>query len=190
MAQRIQASYEAVKPPEDFMSEYVDETSITGLPTTRRPDLLQERIGPSIIWTEDVRKEAINVEPSQKYVKWGVQWHHQPLYMVLTALLGVFLGASHHVYYAILSGTLAGPNGRQQWAHAIGNILSILVATSFAVANRIAYKQYFWTVVRRKAYSIKALDALHSLTSDPLGFLQIEIWWNATLAALLATVCW
>lgn len=86
------------------------------------------------------------------------------------AFSGLCLAIGHHVYYSKLDHTPAGNEGRQQWAHTFGNIFAVSVATLFAVANRLAYKQCFWTIVRRKSFTLKALDSLFSLTSDLLGF--------------------
>lgn len=131
-----------------------------------------------------------DVQLSQRPIEWGVKWGQQPAFMILCALLGFLLAMGHHALYLKLDHTFAGSEGRQQWAHGFGNILAILVATSFAFASRAAYKQYFWTVVRRKSFTIKALDSLYSLSSDPLGFFNIEVWQQATLAAFLALACW
>jgi hypothetical protein len=126
----------------------------------------------------------------KKYVQWGVNWHQQPMFMVLFALAGLVFTIGHHFYYSALNGTRAGSDRRQQWAHAFGNALAVLVVTTFAAANRIVYNQYTWTLVRRKAFSLRSLDALFALTSDPLGFTDLNIFRHAPLAVLLAALCW
>lgn len=126
----------------------------------------------------------------KKYVQWGVNWHQQPMFMILFALAGLVFAVGHHFYYVALNGTRAGSERRQQWAHAFGNALAVLVVTTLAAANRIVYNQYTWTLVRRKAFSLRSLDALFALTSDPLGFSDMNIFRHAPLAALLAALCW
>ncbi|KAH9206119.1 hypothetical protein DL95DRAFT_233747, partial [Leptodontidium sp. 2 PMI_412] len=121
---------------------------------------------------------------------WGVKWHQQPAWMIVCAFSGLCLAIGHHVYYSKLDHTPAGNEGRQQWAHTFGNIFAVSVATLFAVANRMAYKQYFWTIVRRKSFTLKALDSLFSLTSDLLGFLDTDLWKGSPLAVVLASICW
>lgn len=126
----------------------------------------------------------------RKYVQWGVKWHRKPLIMVSFALFGVALAIGHHFYYSELSGSRARSERRQQWAHAFGNALAILVVTALAAGNRAAYKQYMWTLVRRKPFSLRSIDGLFSLTSDPLSFFNLELLKHAPIAALLAVLCW
>jgi hypothetical protein len=126
----------------------------------------------------------------QKYAKWGVTWHRQPMYMLLFALTGVLLALGHHFFYKSLNGTLSGSDRQQQWAHTFGNAFAILVVTTLAAANKAAYHQYFWTIVRGKCFTLGALDKLFSLTSDPLGFFSWELFKSAPVAVALALVCW
>jgi hypothetical protein len=140
------------------------------------------------ITIQGISSSGVDLPQRQSHLE--VKWHQQPAFMILCGLLGFLLAAGHHTLYLKLDHTLAGSESRQQWAHGFGNILAILVATSFAFASRAAYKQYFWTVVRRKSFTIKALDSLYSLSSDPLGFFNVEVWKQATLAAILALACW
>lgn len=84
-----------------------------------------------------------NGQRSQKYIDWGVQWQQQPAFIVLCAGSGLLLAVGHHMFYCRLNHTLAGTQGRQQLAHAFGNVLAISVATLFAFTCKIAYKQYF-----------------------------------------------
>lgn len=171
-------STEALTPNPDWMSEKTlseapKVTKTPKSPTTRLRDLTLN-----------------NGQLSQKYIDWGVQWEQQPAFIVLCASFGLLLAVGHHMFYLRLNHTLAGTQGRQQFAHAFGNMLAISVATLFAFTCRAAYKQYFWTVVRRKSLTIRALDSLYSLTSDMLGLLNLEVWGQAPLAAMLALACW
>ena len=135
-------------------------------------------------------EDSIDAAPSLRHVEWGVKWHQQPAWMIVSAFSGMCLAVGHHVYYSRLDHTPAGNEGRQQWAHTFGNIFAVAVATLFAVANRMAYKQYFWTIVRRKSFTLKSLDSLFSLTSDLLGFLEADLWKRSPLAVVLAFICW
>jgi hypothetical protein len=126
----------------------------------------------------------------QKYAKWGVNWHRQPMYMVLFALTGALLALGHHLFYKSLNGTVAGSDRHQQWAHTFGNVFAVLVVTTLAAADKAAYHQYFWTIVRGKSFTLGALDKLFSLTSDPLGFFSLELFKSAPVAAALALICW
>ncbi len=130
-----------------------------------------------------------NIFP-QRHVEWGVKWHQQPACMMLCAISGALLAVGHHLYYSRMDRTPAGSENKQQWAHTFGNIFAIAVGTLFATANRMAYKQYFWLVVRRRALTIAALDSLFSLTSDVTGFFVVELWKQSTLAVTIALICW
>ena len=67
----------------------------------------------------------INRQIPQKYVERGVQWQQQPAFIVLCASFGLLLAVGHHMFYLRLNHTLAGSQGRQQFAHAFGNVLAI-----------------------------------------------------------------
>jgi hypothetical protein len=146
--------------------------------------------GPKIPTSTAQKITSNDVQPPQRPINRDVKWGEQPAFMILYAFLGFLLAIGHHTLYLNLDHKFAGSEGRQQWAHGFGNILAILAATSFAFGSRTAYKQYFWTVVRRKSFTIKALDSLYSLSSDPLGFFNVEVWKQATLATILALACW
>ncbi|TVY17514.1 hypothetical protein LARI1_G004665 [Lachnellula arida] len=125
-----------------------------------------------------------------KFVKWGVQWHKEPTYMILFALGGLLLGIGHHCYYNSLSGTEAGSNQRQQWAHNFGNILAVLVVATLHRANGYAYSQLFWGTVRGRSFTLGSLDKMFSLTTDPMGFFNLEVFRHAPFAVALALLCW
>jgi hypothetical protein len=119
-----------------------------------------------------------------------VNWHQQPMYMILFALNGTLLALGHHVFYRSLNCTLSGSDRQQQWAHIFGNAFAILVVTTLAAANKAAYRQYFWTIVRGKAFTLDALDKLFSLTTDPIGFFSWELFKSAPVVVALAFICW
>ncbi|TVY32893.1 hypothetical protein LSUB1_G007637 [Lachnellula subtilissima] len=141
-----------------------------------------------LINPDEVFQKQLPLTP--KFVKWGVQWHKEPTYMLLFALGGLLLGIGHHCYYNSLSGTEAGSNQRQQWAHNFGNIFAVLVVTALHRANGYAYSQLFWCTVRGRSFRLGSLDKLFSLTTDPMGFFNLEIFRHASFAVALAIVCW
>lgn len=126
----------------------------------------------------------------QKHRKCSIDWHHQLMHMIVFALTGTLLAIGHHLFYSSLDGTISGSDQQQQWAHAFGNAFAILVVTSFATANKTAYHQYLWMIVRRKSFTIGAMDKLFSLTSNPLGFFTLELFRTTPLAITLALICW
>lgn len=122
----------------------------------------------------------------QSFVPWHVEWHNQPLCMVLFMLSGLLLAAGHHFYYLALHGQVAGTMARQQWAHNIGNVFAVLIVTTLHAANGRAYEQFLWLTVRGKGFSLATLDCIFSLTWDLTSFLNMELLSKAPAAGLLA----
>jgi len=127
--------------------------------------------------------------PSQQFVRWGIAWQ-APTSMVCLALSGVLLALGHHFYYLFLDGTVAGSASRQQWAIRFGTAFSFLVVACLKVASGQAYEQYIWTIVRRKSFSLGALDKFFRLLSNPFRFLSLELLLHTRFAVFLAAICW
>jgi len=134
--------------------------------------------------------EKQDAKKTPKYVQWKVYWQFEPAFMLLFVVAGTLLAMGHHLYYSFLNGTKPGSNSEQQWAHAFGNSFAFLFVTFYAAANKAAYDQYIWTLVRRKAFTIGTLDSLFALNSNPSGFFGLEILRKAYLAVILALICW
>ena len=143
--------------------------------------LLHDRLNPPTI-PRDGQK-------APKFVRWGVAWQ-APTFMVVCTVGGLALAIGHHFYYQSLSGTAAGSSGRQQWAIKLGTAFSVLVLVLFKSACDAAYSQYVWTLFKRRAYSLDALDKLFALTSSLVGFASWEILLRAKLAVFLALTSW
>lgn len=125
----------------------------------------------------------------ERYVKWGFSWK-TPSLIVLWALVGFSWAIGHHFYYQSLDGTKAGSSPRQSWAVRFGTAFAFLVVASLRAACETAYKQYIWTLFKRKAFSLDTLDKLFSVPSDPAAFLSWEFIRHAKIAFLVAIVCW
>lgn len=123
-------------------------------------------------------------------VQRGVSWHKQPTYMVLFAVLGIALACTHHAYYSYLDGKQGTNNFQKQFSITLGSLLAFSVVSSFLAANCAAYPQYLWMSIRKKAFTLSTLDKIFALTSDPMGFISIEIFRHAPVVALLALFYW
>ncbi|ATZ52494.1 hypothetical protein BCIN_08g01970 [Botrytis cinerea B05.10] len=123
-------------------------------------------------------------------VQRGVSWHKQPTYMVLFAFLGIALAFTHHGYYSHLDGKQGTNNFQKQFSVTLGSLLAFSVVSSFLAANSAAYPQYLWMSIRNKAFTLSTLDKMFALTSDPMGFMSVEIFRHAPVVALLALVYW
>ena len=125
----------------------------------------------------------------ERYVKWGFTWR-TPLLIFSWALIGIICAIGHHFYYQSLDGTKAGSSTRQSWAVRFGTIFAFLVVASLRASCSVAYKQYIWTLFKRKAFSLDTIDRLFSVPTDPTGFVSWEFIRDAKVAALLAMLCW
>lgn len=134
--------------------------------------------------------QAAAISEARRSAQRSVSWHKKPTYMVLFAVLGIAFAATHHTYYSYLDGKQAGSKFQKQVAVTIGNLLAFCVVSSFLAANCAAYPQYLWMSIRRKAFTLNALDKMFALTSDPTGFRSTEIFRHAPIVALLAIVYW
>ncbi|KAF7899622.1 hypothetical protein EAF00_003958 [Botryotinia globosa] len=123
-------------------------------------------------------------------VQRGVSWHKQPTYMVLFAVLGIALACTHHGYYSYLDGKQGTSNFQKQFSITLGSLLAFSVVSSFLAANCAAYPQYLWMSIRKKAFTLSTLDKMFALTSDPMGFISVEIFRHAPVVVLLALVYW
>ena len=125
----------------------------------------------------------------EKYVKWGFPWK-TPSLIILWALVGFSSAFGHHFYYQSLGGTKAGSSSRQSWAVRFGTAFAFLIVASLRAACDTAYKQYIWTLFKRKSFSLDTLDKLFSLTSDPTAFASWELITHAKIAFFVALLCW
>ena len=128
-------------------------------------------------------------QPTTNFVRWGVAWQ-APTFMVTCATAGLALAIGHHFYYQSLHGTAAGSSMRQQWAIKLGTAFSVIVLVLFKTTYDTAYHQYVWTLFKRRAYTLDALDKLFALTSSLVGFTSWEVISRAKLAVLLALTSW
>lgn len=110
--------------------------------------------------------------------------------MILFGLGGLAFAIGHHEYYSALHGTLTASISRQQWAHNIGNGFAALVVSMFHTAIGKAYVQYLWLTIRRKGHSLKTLDQIFALNSDPMGFFCLESLRKAPLTVFLGLISW
>ncbi|RSL42921.1 hypothetical protein CEP54_015305 [Fusarium duplospermum] len=61
---------------------------------------------------------------------------------------------------------------------------------SFAASLGIAIKQLIWTMMRRRFTSVKGIDALFAITTDPTSFLVRDIWIGMPGLVVLALLLW
>lgn len=190
-------------PPPELHS--IPRKPVTKSPTTKRDSFSKTEESVHVTTDEASHEEAkpVGSDPREylikekstrsvehgRYVNWGVA-PRTPSLIVLWALVGFGWAIGHHFYYQSLDGTKAGSSSRQSWAVRFGTAFAFLVVASLRAACDIAYKQYIWTLFKRKAFSLDTLDKLFSVTSDPTAFVSWEFIRYAKIAFLVAIVCW
>ncbi|RSM19573.1 hypothetical protein CDV31_001460 [Fusarium ambrosium] len=115
-----------------------------------------------------------------------IHWYH-PSLMAVPWLAGFALAVGHHVYYASIDGKDAED---QRWVICVGTGFAFLVKARFAANLGIAIKQLVWTMLRRRSMSLRGIDALFAITTDPTAFLVHDIWMGMPCLVLLAVLLW
>jgi hypothetical protein len=163
------------------------EAHLIRLPASEQPRLLEltDPRGPRQSSSEAGQEKGRN----RKYVKWGIHWS-QPSYVLLLTVSAIALAVGHHFYYTSLNGTSAGSVTRQQWSITFGSSFAYLVVHFLGAAIVAAYSQYIWSIVRKRGYTLEALDSLFAMTSDPRAFFNWEALKHGRFAVLLALMTW
>ncbi len=102
-----------------------------------------------------ISKRGTHFARSGKLVILGVSWK-TPSLIVLWTFVGFVLALAHQFYYCSLDGTKPGSPTRQSWPVLFGTAFAFLVVPSLRAACDIVYKQYIWTLFKRKAFSLNA----------------------------------
>jgi hypothetical protein len=117
-------------------------------------------------------------------------------------LVAVAFAIGHHAFYASLNGKIVTTGGidrnstasfvvhSQAGASAIGTALASLTAATLGVSAATAFFQGAWFIVRKRAMSISALDALWSAPHNPMSILSWDMWCSVRGVVLLAAVAW
>lgn len=110
--------------------------------------------------------------------------------MVLLFIAGIAFAVGHHIFYHSLDGTLVTSTSQQEWTIRIGTGLAFLVKAALAASVGVAFTQYLWTIARTEAMAVGSIDAMFSMTKNPLAFINFEVLWKAKLLVLLALASW
>jgi len=124
-----------------------------------------------------------------KYVKWGIHLT-QPTYVLLCVFVAIMLAVGHHLYYESLNGTPAGSAKRQQWAITFGASFAFLITHLLRIGIVIAHSQYVWMMIRRRGYTLRNIDNLFSMASDPSSIFSWEFVKHGKVVILLALITW
>lgn len=152
-----------------------------------QPALMQEQIVSS---SENSRPQTppkqLSTPPApQGHIDWRT-----PAKLVGYFGAGLGLAIGHHFYYWSLNGQPVNSTSQQEWAIRYGTAFAFLVKTFFAAAITTAYHQHIWTVFKRKALSVTAIDKTFSIMSNLMAFFSWELCRNLPLGTIMATVVW
>ncbi|TGO51653.1 hypothetical protein BOTNAR_0349g00110 [Botryotinia narcissicola] len=123
------------------------------------------------------------------FATWGIHWK-KPSFIGLMFFAGFILSLAHHLYYMSLSGERTGDEKKQAWPTRIGTGFAFLITSCFKATTTAALGQYIWTVFKRQPLSIRNLDRLFALSTDPIALFSIELLKGAKLAILLGAITW
>ncbi|KAB8304071.1 hypothetical protein EYC80_005413 [Monilinia laxa] len=121
--------------------------------------------------------------------RWEIHWK-KPSFIGFMLFAGLVLSLAHHFYYTSLSGNRTGDERKQAWPTRIGTGFAFLITSCLKAATTAALGQYVWMVVKRQPLTIKNLDRLFALATDPIALFSIELLEGAKLAILLGAITW
>ncbi|KAG4026673.1 hypothetical protein MFRU_038g00770 [Monilinia fructicola] len=126
---------------------------------------------------------------SNRSAPWEIHWK-KPSFIGFMLFAGLVLSLAHHFYYMSLSGNRTGDEKKQAWPTRIGTGFAFLITSCLKAATTAALGQYVWMVVKRQPLTIKNLDRLFALSTDPIALFSVELLKGAKLAILLGAITW
>jgi hypothetical protein len=116
--------------------------------------------------------------------------------MVLWTCLGLAVAASHHFIGLYLNGRPVQerlPFGNkvftyQQIVNAAGNVMALIVNTSFKAAIGIFFVQQFWFQIRGRSFSAKQINSIITLQTSPLSPTALRVFPSAVLLFAIALI--
>lgn len=122
-------------------------------------------------------------------VKWGIGWRF-PILLVSFFITGTLAAMGHHIYYQGLENTPVQSSSQQIWAIRIGSGLAFLSKTCLAAVMSMIATQQIWFTVRRRFITLRGIDSMFKLMSDPTAILNRDLLTWAKTLALLASLSW
>lgn len=112
-----------------------------------------------------------------------------PCSILFLILSGILATLAHHLYYQSLD---QQPIAKipQEWAIRIGTGLAFLSKACLGASAALAYQQYLWTILRSRALTVKSIDSVMGLLSNPTCFLSARTHRNAFSCIVTAVVIW
>lgn len=113
-----------------------------------------------------------------------------PTFMIGSLIVGVAFATGHHFFYEYCHGKEADHQLQQQWVTRAGTAFAFVVKMSLAISTGIAYVQQCWVSLRSRPESVKRVDAMFSILTNILQFLDPGLWLRSPILTFLAVVTW
>lgn len=122
-------------------------------------------------------------------VGWGIHWS-TPASVILLFVLGTMSAIGHHLHYKALHDTIVGTETEQRWASWIGSGFSFFTKVTLTAALGISRTQWVWLTLRKKWLTLRGIDAVFGVTSDPTYFMNPLMLKRAKAATIIAVSMW
>lgn len=122
-------------------------------------------------------------------IEWGIHWY-TPVSMIVLLLVGTSTAITHHLIYKTLHDEPVGGALQQRWTSWIGSGLGFLTKVTLTAALGISRTQWVWLTLRKKWFTLNAIDSLFGIISDPTLFLDWKMMRHAKVATVMAIAMW
>ena len=119
----------------------------------------------------------------------AIHWR-VPAVMIGSFCLGVILAGSNHLFYSLLNSQVVKSTVEQQLYGAMGSAFAFAVKMFLITAIGMAFVQVFWKTLRTQAMTLKSIDVMFLVLSDPSQFLYIHVWLRHPCLVALAILSW
>lgn len=161
-----------------------DSTAVSKIPSRARPGQTHGFLRTWLASSGDLRSAADTND-----VEWGIHWF-TPASVILLFFLGTMAAIGHHFHYNALHYTTVGTEAQQRGASWIGSGLSFFTKVTLTAALGISRKQWVWLTLRKKWLTLRGIDAVFGVTSDPTYFTNGMMLERAKAVTLMAIAMW
>lgn len=144
---------------------------------------------PGFLRTWFASSEDLRATADTNNVEWGIYWV-TPASVILLFVLGTMSAIGHHFHYSALHGTSVGSETAQRWASWIGSGFSFFTKVTLTAAIGISRTQWVWMTLRKKWLTLRGIDAVFGVTSDPTHFMNPLMLKRAKAATIIAVSMW
>jgi len=113
------------------------------------------------------------------------------IFMFSLFVVGIATAVGQHILYQYLDGKVVDDVPvSQTWIIRSGTAFAFLFKTVLVAATGIAFIQGFWYVIRRKALTVRGIDATFSALYNPLSFFSLDLLLETRFLFVISIVSW